>query len=81
MHNHCLPWVSAVALLVTSGTARAVEPTPAPASDAPPDKASTGDPATGGGGIQLVDSFVGGRLTPVQADNTRTNHQTSEPAD
>ena len=80
MHNHCLPWVSAVALLVTSGTARAVEPTPAPATDAAPDKASTGDPATGGGGIQLADSSVGGKVdTGPKADNTRTEHKSSEP--
>jgi hypothetical protein len=76
LYHTYLPWASALALLVTSGTARAVEPTPVPVTDAPPDKASTGDPATGGGGIQLADSSVGGKTdTGPKADNTRSNHK------
>jgi outer membrane protein OmpA-like peptidoglycan-associated protein len=80
MHNHCLPLASAFAFLVTAGTARAVEPAPVPATDAPPDKASTGDPATGDGGIQLADSSMGGKTdTGPKADNTRTDHKSDVP--
>jgi hypothetical protein len=71
MHHHCLPWASAFALLVTAGTAHAVEPSPVPATDAPPDKASAGD-----GGVELADSSVGGKVdTGPKADNTRTDHK------
>jgi len=80
MRHHCLPWISALALLATSGTARAGDPTPIPATDAPLDKASTGDPAAGGGGVQLADSSVGGKVdTGPKADNTRTNHKSAQP--
>ena len=80
MHNHSLPWISAFALLATSSTARALEPTPVPVTDAPPDRASTGDPAAGGGGVQLADSSVGGKVdTGPKADNTRTDHKSAEP--
>ena len=79
MQNSCFPLVSALALLVTSGIARA-EPTPVPVTDTPPEKASTGDPATGGGGIQLADSSVGGKVdTGPKADNTRTDHKSDVP--
>ena len=80
MHNQCLPWVSALALLATSGTAHALEPTPVPATDAAPEPASTGDHAAGGEGIQLADSSVGGKTdTGARADNTRTDHESHEP--
>lgn len=80
MHHTCLSWASALALLVTADTAHAVEPSPVPATDAPPDKATTGDPATGGGGIQLADSSVGGKTdTGPKAQNTRTDHDSDTP--
>ncbi|MBL8970801.1 MAG: OmpA family protein [Myxococcales bacterium] len=79
MANLSVPLLSALALLVTSGTARALEPTPVPVTDAPPDKASTGDPATGGGGVQVADSSVGGKTdTGAKADNTRNDHQSTD---
>jgi outer membrane protein OmpA-like peptidoglycan-associated protein len=80
LYHTYLPWASALALLVTSGTAHAVEPTPVPGTDAPPDKASSGDTATGGGGIQLADSSTGGKTdTGPKADNTRRNHSSDTP--
>ena len=80
MQHNCLPWVSALALLVTAGPAHAVEPSPVPATDAPPDKASTGDPATGDGGIQLADSSIGGKTdTGPEAHNTREDHRSDTP--
>jgi OOP family OmpA-OmpF porin len=80
MQKSCFPLVSALAFLVTSGTAHAMEPSPVPVTDAPPDKASTGDPATGGGGVQLADSSVGGKTdTGAKADNTRNDHDSEVP--
>ena len=80
LHHHRLSWASALALLVTSSTASAVEPTPVPATDPPPDQARTGDTAAGGGGIQAADSSIGGTTdTGPKADNTRSVHASDTP--
>ncbi len=79
MHKLSVPWATALALIVTSSTAHAIEPSPVPATEAPPADAKPADPATGGGGVQVADSSIGGKVdTGPRADNTRTTHKTDE---
>ncbi len=81
MYTRAFPWVTAIALLVTSGAANAAEPAAAePAAGEATGEASVGTTGTGASGdVKLSDSSVGPRQdTGPNAKNDRTDVDRNE---